>query len=231
MKLNLTLLAFLLVGGTSIHGATNISQWTFETSPPANRNNNSESPDVPADGGTGVASGHHSSAATDWSTPAGNASANSLSANNWAIGDYWQFKVSTSGFEDIAVSWDQTRSPEGPAFYDLAYSLDGVSFTIVLDDFQVAAVTWSSGGNHKPASFFDPSLSGFPVLDDESHVYFRIVAASNASDSDGTSRIDNFTVSGTQIVTPPVAAPDAGGSLLLLSMALGGVIAVARRKA
>src|SRR6185295_16987078 len=36
----------------------------------------------------------HTSSATVWSTPAGNGSAKSLSANNWSVGDYFQFSFS-----------------------------------------------------------------------------------------------------------------------------------------
>src|ERR1044072_5605012 len=39
----------------------------------------------------------HTSAATVWSNPAGNGSAKSLSANNWSVGDYFQFSFSTIG--------------------------------------------------------------------------------------------------------------------------------------
>ena len=229
MKLQLTSLVFVLFASVSAHTAT-IAQWTFETNPPADVPDKTEGPTIQADVGSGVASGLHASAATDWTTPAGNASGNSFSGNNWNIGDYWQFKVSASDHEDIIVSWDQTRSSSGPAFFDFSYSIDGVNYFVVSDGFEVAAVTWSTGGSRNPASLFTVSLSGkIPTVDDMSDVYFRIVADSAGSAPGGTGRIDNFTVSGTAIERTSVSTPDAGSSFLLLSLALAGVAGAYRR--
>src|ERR1700742_2802043 len=47
----------------------------------------------------------HASASTVWSNPAGNASVKSVSSNNWAVGDYYQFSFSTSGYTAISITW------------------------------------------------------------------------------------------------------------------------------
>jgi len=59
--------------------------------------------------GSGSASGSHAGAAT-YSSPTGNGSAKSYSANAWAVNDYWQFQVSTVGYTNITLSYDQTSS-------------------------------------------------------------------------------------------------------------------------
>jgi len=58
--------------------------------------------------------GLHASASTIWSNFAGNASAKSFSADHWAIGDYYQFSFSTTGYSAISITWDQTGSGTGP---------------------------------------------------------------------------------------------------------------------
>ena len=55
-------------------------------------------------------SGYHTATGTTWSSPAGNGSPYSLSSNNWSIGDYYQVSMATTGYSDISVSWDQTRT-------------------------------------------------------------------------------------------------------------------------
>lgn len=75
-----------------------IAKWTFETSPPADLFDSATIGSIAADEGTGTALGSHASAATDWTTPSGNGSANSLSSNTWAVGDYCQFSLETTGY-------------------------------------------------------------------------------------------------------------------------------------
>lgn len=230
MKLKLTTLAVLLLVSTSTHAATIISQWTFEVNTPANVDNSSVGPTIQADSGTGTASGRHTGSGTDWTTPEGNGSANSLNVNSWAVGDYFQFNLDTAGFADIQVSFDQTRSSTGPANFSFAYSTDGTLFT----PFAVYSVMANASPNQwntttRNSLFtFDFDLSAVSSLEDAQNVYFRIVSGS-ATAGNGTSRIDNFTVSGSEIQRSPVSAPDAGGSLLLLGLAFGGIAGIYRR--
>ena len=61
-----------------------------------------------------------------WSNPAGNGSAKSLSSNNWATGDYYQFTltISDSEFSGLGLSvyrFDQTGSNTGPKDFQLSY--------------------------------------------------------------------------------------------------------------
>jgi hypothetical protein len=171
-----------------------IARWTFETSTPADVNNSSTISSLAADVGTGTASGFHTSAGTDWSTPVGNGSANSLSANDWGVGDYFQFRVSTVGEMNIKVSWDQVSSGTGPTSFKLQYGTDGNTFT----DFASYTVSTDSGswvsGTYKPAFTFSYDLSAITGLNNASDVYFRLVNLATVSGTAGTSRYDNFTV-------------------------------------
>src|SRR5688500_13417747 len=85
--------------------AATLAQWTFELSPPADLANSTSISGIAADVGSGTALGLHASTNTDWSTPSGNGSTNSLSANTWEVGDYFQFTLSTSGYQNIMLSF------------------------------------------------------------------------------------------------------------------------------
>ena len=62
-------------------------------------------------------SAFHALAATTWSSPSGNGSTYSLSSNNWSVGDYYQITLSTLGYGNVSLSWDQTRSSTGPSSF------------------------------------------------------------------------------------------------------------------
>jgi hypothetical protein len=210
--------------------AATISQWTFETIPPADLTNSANGPAVAADvgGGSATASGVHASAATDWTTPVGNGSANSFSANTWGVGDFWQFQLSTLGFVDLVVAFDQTSSGTGPRDFKLAYSLTGSSFT----DFQSYAVLENGVGNPawsgttpQPAYAFSFDLSSIAGVENVGNVFLRLVDTSGVSadggavGSGGTNRVDNFTVSGTAIAAPP-GVPESGATIVVFGLSL-----------
>jgi hypothetical protein len=102
--------------------ADTIAQWTFESTVPVTAG--PFSPEV----GSGSATGSHATS-TVYTAPAGNGSAHSFSSTAWSIGDYYQFSVSTAGFKDINLSWDQTKSNTGPRDFTLQYSTDGTHFS------------------------------------------------------------------------------------------------------
>lgn len=159
-------------------------------------------------------SGFHALAATVWSSPAGNGSTHALSSNTWSVGDYYQIVVSTLGYTDISLSWDQTRSGTGPSSFELAVSTDGVAFT-TLSSYTVGQVSWSTG---TPQSGSTQTLSDIVAASDSSTVYFRFVNLSTVA-SGGTNRIDNILVNGNLIPTP--------GAIALLGLA--GLAARRRR--
>jgi len=173
-----------------------IAQWTFESSPP------SSSGPITPEIGTGSATRVHVGAAT-FSSPAGNGSAHSFSANTWAVGDYWQFQTSTIGYSGIQVSYDQTSSNTGPGQGYFQYSTDGTTFFTVGSTYTILPNASPNSWNVNTASSlfnFTFDLSSITALDNASTVYFRIVDASTTSANGGTvaaggtDRIDNFTV-------------------------------------
>jgi hypothetical protein len=191
-----------------------VVQWTFDgiTAPAASTSWTGIAPAV----GTGSASGVHAASAT-WSTPAGNGTPNSASANNWAVGDYWQFSFSTVGYFDLTLSFDQTSSNTGPRDFTLAYSTNGTTFT-TLPAYQVlpnASPAWSSA-TYSPNYTFNVDLSALSALDNQPNVFVRLVNSSTVSANGGvvatggTSRIDTFTVN----LTP---VPETGTAAMLLA--------------
>ena len=126
-SLKAIVISALAVGFASANAqAATLATWTFETSVPTTAG--PYAPEV----GSGAARGSHVAGATAYSNPVGNGSNESFSADNWQVGDYWQFSVSTTGFSNINLSWDQTSSNTGPRDFTLAYSTDGSNFTNLL---------------------------------------------------------------------------------------------------
>jgi PEP-CTERM motif len=219
-----TLLAAAALAGFAFSAhADTLAQWSFQP-PPADLLDSSISPSVAASVGAGTASGFHAAAATDWTTPAGNGSADSFSSNTWAVGDYWQFNVATTGFSNIVLSFDQTRSNTGPDAFKLAYSVNGGTSFTDFATYTVGAVTWSTTTPVTTSTFtFD--LSGVSALNDKPQVLLQLVSTVTTA-AGGTNRIDNVTVSG--VVS---AVPEAGTSAMLLAGLAAVAFVAARRKA
>ncbi|MBE0540524.1 MAG: PEP-CTERM sorting domain-containing protein [Verrucomicrobia bacterium] len=231
MKKLIILLSALTVSTVISTRADILAQWTFEINTPADLADSTTISGIAADIGSGTASGVHASAVSDWSTPAGNGSANSLSVNNWGVGDYFQFQVSTVGYTGIGLSFDQTSSSTGPRDFELAYSTDGSLFTVhspytVLQNGLTPNASWNNTTASSAYSFaFD--LSAVSALDNQATVYFRLVNSSDTAVNGnpvaltGTDRVDNFTV------LSPVPEP----STAVLAI-LGGLLGFAflRRK-
>ncbi len=231
MKILKCLFLFLALAAFPSFAVT-ISQWTFESpNTPADVSNSGTGPNVAASAGAGTVSGLHASAGSDWTTPAGNGSTESLSANEWAVGDYWQFQLSTLGYSGISVAFDQVGSATGPRDFNLRYSTDGSTFTTFASYSLPSAVTSWSSGSANPLSSFSFNLSSVIGLDNMSAVYFRLVDASTTSVSGGTvgtagtDRIDNVAVSGTAIQQ---SVPETLSGLFA-ALALIGVLMISTR--
>lgn len=196
----------------SILQAQTIAQWTFETSVPATAG--PFAPEV----GSGSASGSHAGAAV-YSSPSGNGSTHSFSANTWAVGDFYLFEVNTLGFNNVGLSFDQASSNTGPRDYSLDYSLNsGLTWTTVTA-YSVLAnaapnTTWTPG-TYVPAYTFSPALPG--AVDNQASVWFRLIDIDTTSanggtvGTGGTDRVDNFTVA----VPEPTSLSLLGGFGLL----------------
>jgi hypothetical protein len=128
--------------------------------------------------------------------------------------------VSTLGYEDIQVSWDQRGTSTGFTGRQFAYSTDGVNFTDFGTDTGVLTSTFVT-------KLYD--LSAVTAVDNASSVVFRITltGASNSSQtapSTGNNRFDNLTITGTPAIPEPGTA-----ILALLSLAAAGAVTMRSR--
>ena len=171
-------------------------------------------------------SGYHAAAATTWSSPAGNGSTYSLSSNNWTTGDYYQVSMATTGYSDISVSWDQTRSGTGPSSFSLTMSTDGgTNFTTLLDSYTVVqagfagtgTTSWNSVTNQ--SGFTTTTIVGISAAN-QSNVLFRFSSLATTAAA-GTNRVDNISVTGAAV---PIPAP---GAVALIGLA--GLVSRRRR--
>ncbi len=200
--------------------ASLVAGWTISTAVPAatTGSNYTYGGADQGDAAAGtVLSGFHAAAAATWSSPSGNGSTFSLSSNNWAIGDYYQVSVSTTGYSDISLTFDQTRSGTGPATFDVLMSVDGgANFTTLLAGYSViqaglagsGTLSWSAAGAYQTA--FTTTILSIAGASEQSSVIFRISSAV-ATAAAGTNRIDNINV-----YSGPVPAP---GAIALLGLA------------
>ena len=160
----------------------------------------------------------HTLAAATYTSPSGNGSQYGFSSNNWSVGDYYQATVSTLGYSDIYLSWDQTRSSTGPASFELAMSTDGgTSFNIVNVAGAASYTVLQSGGAGAPATWSTTTYNAIytntvsiAAADNLSQVIFRFRSLVTTAAA-GSSRIDNVIVS-----SGPVPAP---GAIALLGLA------------
>ena len=214
-KYIISTLAAALLSVSAAFSQTTIAKWTFETSQPAGTLGAGVwITNIAAEVGSGIASGWHSgflAAAPAYSSPAGNGSAHSFSANSWTNnpGDFYQFAVSTIGYTNIVVTFDSISSGTGPRDFYLAYSTDGINFT------QFGGVytngntpAWSTTTGNAAYSHTS-DLSSITGITNQPVVYFRLVDNSTIASNGGgvgtagTSRVDNFAVTGTSYPNPP----------------------------
>lgn len=213
-------------------GQVTLAKWTFETSVPSLTNSATITGLVAEQGifsATSFASGTHASANTDWSNPQGNGSTESLSVNTWAANDFFQFQTSTTGYDTIQVSWDQTGSATGPRDFSLQYSTNGTSFTAFSSYTLVENATpnnWSGTTLTGGPTNFSFSLSAVSSLNSITGVYFRLVNTSTTSigggaiGNTGASRVDNFTVMGTAAIPEPSTYAAIFGAAALVGAAV-----------
>jgi len=203
-----------------------IAGWSIATAIPAATTGTSYNYGV-ADSGdvaTGtMLSSAHALAATTYSSPAGNGSTYSFSANNWTAGDYVQVSVATTGYSDVSISWDQTRSGTGPASFELVMSTDGgTNWSTLIASYAVVqaglagsgTTTWNTVTNQ--AGFTITSIATDAA--NQGNVLFRMRTLVTTAAA-GTNRVDNIVVSGNVAPAP--------GAIALLGLA--GLIGRRRR--
>jgi DNA/RNA endonuclease G (NUC1) len=202
-----------------------LAKWTFEsatstgsgTTPPSYR------PEEGLQTNTASASSVHSASAT-YSLPAGNGSTNSFSANKWAMNDYFQFSMNSSGYRSLRLKFDQTGSGTGPLQFKLAYSVNGSTF-IDYANYDIpqanasSAIGWSATSPNSNSTLnFD--LSSVAQLANKTNLVFRLVQSGTTSLSNGTvqptgtSRVDNVEISGVPLDSNPPVILLTGDSIL-----------------
>ena len=214
------LVASPFMAGTSL--ADVLTLWTFESSLPVGAPGpGSFLTNINAEIGSGVASGFHLGPSI-YSNPVGNGSFESLSSTNWAVGDFYQFALSTVGYMNLTVSFDQISSGSGPSQFQFTYSTDGTTFIPFGSPYSVlSAPSWSSG-TPTPLTSYTNVLTSITALDNAPIVYFRLVNNSGTAvnggsiAAGGTDRVDTFMVQATLIPEPGVMALVGGLGLLVL---------------
>lgn len=202
--------AIAVLGVVAGSQAATIATWTFEVSVPTTAGPHA------AEVGTGSALGFHASTAAVYNNPAGNGSVESFSSNNWAVGDYYQFSVSTTGMQNVMLEWDQTASNTGPRDFQLAYSTDGSTFTNFGSIFSVLAngtpnPAWNAT-TADPAYHFSRDLSSVTALNNKASIWIRMIQANNISANGGTvaaagtNRVDNVSISASAVPEPATMA-------------------------
>jgi MYXO-CTERM domain-containing protein len=197
---------------TCVSAADVVAGWTFTTAIPGSTTGNEYVYGIADQGANATGSsirGYHQTAATTWSSPAGNGSQFSFSANNWQQGDYFEARLSTLGFQDISISFDQTRSSTGPSAFLLFMSVDGGSNWTTLLSYSALQnglapnASWSSAGTRQSAYTISSAAA---AAANKADVIFRMTCDVAPSSSGGTNRIDNVFIEGTAIPAPGAVA-------------------------
>lgn len=167
--------------------------------------------------------GVHAEDGTTWSSPSGNGSAHSFTANSWTVGDYFEVSFSATGFSGLSVAWDQAQSGFAAWNFQLQMSVDGGAFSTLISSYAVelsnpgGAMYWNTG--FAIPSFYSHSQSLGAAADGASNVTLRFVSLATKTAS-MTSSIDDIVVSGNSVPAP--------GAVALLSVA--GLLSGARRR-
>jgi hypothetical protein len=221
--MSLKIAALAAVAGLGLTAAANadiLAQWTFESSIPT-----TSGPHV-AEGGIFAASSVASSnSGGTFSNPVGNGSLESFSSNGWNEGEFFEFQTSSTGYENLTISYGQSGSSTGPGFFDFFYSADGTTFTQFGSSYDGPDLDFSSS-TFRPENVLSWDLSSISALDNDSSVFFRVAVNGTTSEGGGTIgsagsfRVDDFTVNASAVPEP--------ASLALLG--LGGLALLRRRR-
>lgn len=140
-----------------------------------------------------------------------------------------QFAVSTAGYRDVVVSWDQRHSNTSSRFVQFQYSLDGTNFV------DLAGGLFAGGAGDTWFNNRSVNLGAVSGVADNDSFAFRIVAAFAPSSSAyvASSPTASYAAAGTwrfDMVTVQAAPIPEPGTWALLIAGLGAVGFVARRR-
>ncbi len=215
-----------VVWASEVSAQVRISQFSFEIVTPTSSSGQA-SGSFNADFGPGTVSAFHSALTTNYTTPIGNGSANSFSASNWNIGDYFQFTISTIGFSNLFVTFATERSATGPATLQLSYSTDGgMNFSLAGSPFSVSSAAFSTATyNGAFVSTYD--LSAIAGLNNNADVVFRLAATAAGTSVGGTARVDDFLLSS----GGPMTVPEPAVFVIVTAGGVMGAVLWRRRRA
>jgi hypothetical protein len=216
-----------------------ITLWDFNSNPPDN--NTSTGTLAPA-----VGSGTASSVGTATNSLNSNVAPLSFDPHasdnsKWRFGNFpvqgtasgtsgAQFRLSTEGYQNIAVSWDHYNSATGSRYWRLQYTLDGINYVNFTRYTNPVEVTWFPTG---------ANLSGIPGANNNSNFGIRLVSewendltalykgtqASGGYSINGTLWLDMVTFSGDYLpLTLTVTRKDAGVELSWLTNFAGVIL-------
>src|SRR2546426_3722553 len=177
MKNTLLCLSLLLwVTPISPACADLITQWTFDSVPPDSSTSTGTNRPSFGNGTTSLIGG----VTAKWAAGSTNDPASSTDDSAWNTSHYpgqgignktagVQFNVSTLGYSNIVIRWDQRVSDTASKYYRLQYSADGTTFT----DFTSPVTLLSSGGTFEPET---NSLAAILGVNNNANFAFRVVS-------------------------------------------------------
>ncbi len=214
----LILIAAPLCLATSAH-AVNLAYWNFNTNTTGTNNGASYSPT------SGTASLNlvgWTTTGTSGITSFGGTTLNALNSdaagqalalqggtttgtpNNGAT---MVLNFSTSGFEDVILSFATQRTSTGFNSNQVEYSTDGTNYT-------------AFGSPYVPASSFSVQtfdLSAISAIENQSNVWIKVTFG-GASANTGNNRIDNIQVNATEVVPEPATMTILAGAAAMAAM-------------
>jgi autotransporter-associated beta strand protein len=138
----------------------------------------------------------------------GNAEAGFAAGQSFAVAGqngsnyYVDFKLKSTGYQPMSLSYDVRASNSGAHEHDWQYSTNGVDWV------DLPSITWASGTGNYVKSL---DLSGISAISNQNDLYFRMQFI--GGQSTGTCRIDNWKILGEAIGTPTLTwNPSAGGN-------------------
>lgn len=216
-----------------------ITLWDFNSNPPdTNTSTGTLTPAIGAGTATSVGTATNS-LNSNVGAVSFDPTTNPLDNSKWRFGNFpaqgadnktsgAEFKVSTVGYQNIAVTWDHYNSASGNRYWRLQYTLDGVNF---VDHSFVhtnpLAVTWFpagtslagiAGANNNPnfgiriVSEFESTATGGATTNE-----YVATQTTGGYSSNGTLWLDMVTVSGDSAVALPTLSIARAGNDILVS--------------
>lgn len=186
-----------------------VAGWTFQNAAFVSSTTGSQTFTYPQTGTTTAFTGYHADARTKWYNNVGNGSSAAVNSDYWAIGDYYQASLSTTGYTGISLNFDMTRSASGPKDFRIDISTNGgtswsqIGTLAVLQNGLAPNASWTSASY---SAAYTTNITGITAADNQASLLIRWVATTAPTATGGTCRIDNVQIQGTLVPAPGAAA-------------------------